>query len=55
MTYKSALSQFNALIRPTVPPKDRPAIREAWCLFLDSLQRNGEITLRQCNWIGPQR
>jgi hypothetical protein len=36
-------------------PRDKPACREAWNNWTDSLHKDGEITERQYNtWEGPK-
>jgi hypothetical protein len=63
MTKTEALAYFKEHILPEVdkqyPPDKRgrpdgPARREAWSNYTDSLQREGQITQKQCDtWIGP--
>lgn len=52
MTFNQAKKEFrkNFLFDKT----DKPAAGQAWCLFVDSLHREGRITDRQVNsWGNP--
>ncbi len=58
MTKAEAVKDFNATIKPAVIArygrKDRPAIREAWVMYVDGLERDGMITGRQAmTWDNP--
>ena len=51
MTYRYALKQFRTLF---VFDGDKPAIRQAWVIYIDSLHRAGLITDRQAEtWDNP--
>jgi hypothetical protein len=49
-------STVNKLFKQmTAHMKDKGAVREAWGLFLDMLQRDGQITSRQYDtWLMPR-
>jgi len=56
MTRQDAIKEFKKYVLPKVirsyGKKDEPAILEAWGIFLDSLQRDGFITMKQYeSWI----
>ncbi len=52
MTYKQAKQQFNQQF--TFDKTDKPAAREAWCIFIDCLHRDGSITDQQVqSWDNP--
>lgn len=54
MTKKQAESLFKASYLPSIPANDKPALRQCWNDFTDSLCRNGEITMRQYGtWTQP--
>lgn len=58
LTYREALAVFNREIKPRVIPedgaRDKPAIGEAWVIYVDNLERNGFITQKQAaNWGNP--
>lgn len=55
MTKKEALKQFNEAWESSNPPaKDKPAKREAWVRYIDSLARFNVITNRQAEtWDNP--
>ncbi len=58
MTKADAVKDFNATIKPAVIArygrKDKPAIREAWVVYVDGLERDGMITERQAmTWDNP--
>jgi uncharacterized protein (DUF2236 family) len=58
MTKKEAENYFREIIRPAIIArygrKDKPAMREAWGDYTDSLCKNGQITQRQYDrWLGP--
>ena len=61
MTKKDAVAQFKAYVLPQVKAQyerdgriDRPARAEAWNDFTDSLQRDGQISMRQYEtWTHP--
>lgn len=55
MTKKEAEREFKLFYLPVIPPRDKPAIREAWNDYTDSLQKNGRISLRQyLTWSHPK-
>jgi len=55
MTKKQAETLFKDCYLPFIPKNDKPALREAWNNFTDSLCKNGEITLRQYEtWTHPR-
>jgi hypothetical protein len=59
MNRPQALKRFKRDVAPSVVARygkrDKPACREAWNDWTDSLYKNGEITQRQYNtWIGPK-
>lgn len=48
MNKREAVKQFKELIlTPEFPRHDKPAVREAWNNFMNSLHREGMITDRQ--------
>lgn len=52
MDYKQAKRLFKE--RFTFDPKDKPEAGEAWCIFVDTLHRDGEITDKQAqSWHNP--
>ena len=54
MTKQEALRYFRKHILPFLDSTDRTAVRTAWNNWTDSLQRDGQITLRQYEtWVGP--
>jgi hypothetical protein len=58
MTKVEAIKEFYTYVLPQVyqayGKRDKPAIREAWNNFTDSLQREGKITEDQYNnWGNP--
>ena len=58
MTKKEAVSIFRETIAPeifkTYGRNDKPAIREAWNNWTDSLCKDGQITMRQYEtWTHP--
>ena len=54
MTKQEALRYFRENIQPHVGP-DSTSIRTAWNDWTDSLQRDGQITMRQYEtWLGPR-
>lgn len=58
MTYKDAVVYFRRYILPEVHKKysktDKPAVRQEWCVYVDSLCRGGEITSKQAAiWDNP--
>ena len=54
-TEKRLRAMFWAEIAPGIPPNDKPALREAFNTWLDSLERDGELTEYQASRItlGP--
>jgi ferric-dicitrate binding protein FerR (iron transport regulator) len=59
MTKAQALRRFRQEVAPSVVARygtrDKPACREAWNNWTDSLHKNGEITARQYDrWLGPK-
>lgn len=56
MTERQARRNFCTLYAPSLPPRDRPALREAWSQYIDSMHRDKQITDRQVqNWVGPEK
>jgi len=54
VTQKQAIREFCRDAK--LPPRDRPALREAWSFYIDNLARDGVITDQQAfRWVGPQR
>ena len=60
MTYEDTCAAYLELILPGVQATehnsvpDRPARNEAWCNFIDGLQKDGKITEEQANdWCLP--
>jgi len=54
MNKKQAVQEFKENILPFIPSNDKPAIREAWHNFTDSLCKDGSITSKQYhNWVNP--
>jgi hypothetical protein len=58
MTKAEAKRQFEAYVLPRVEeqysPTDKPAIRQAWNEWVDSLARDGRITEKQAfSWTSP--
>ena len=52
MTFNKAKKLFAERFR--FDPKDKPEAGEAWCIFIDSLHREGHITDRQVqSWDNP--
>lgn len=52
MTFQKAKALFCELFR--FDPKDKPEAAEAWCIFIDSLHRDGKITDQQVqSWNNP--
>jgi len=53
MTRQEAQAEFCQTIRPSILKQhgrnDRPAMRQAWVIFLDDLHRNDRITDDQVN------
>jgi hypothetical protein len=55
MTYRQALKTFRRDIASRIPRGDKPACREAWNNWTDSLHKDGRITSRQYDtWSGPK-
>lgn len=59
MTKAQALKRFKAEVAPGVAAqhgsRDKPACREAWNNWTDSLRKDGKITTRQYDtWLGPK-
>lgn len=55
MTYRQAVQHWRRYIKPSVPPRDKPALRESWNNFTDELCKDGEITLKQYeSWGQPK-
>ena len=59
MTHQQAMRRFRREVIPGVVSrfglKDKPACRQAWNDYTNSLHRDGEITERQYNtWTGPK-
>ncbi len=57
-TKAEALKDFNATLKPAVIARygrtDKPAMREAWVIFVDGLERDGIISERQAaTWDNP--
>lgn len=50
-TEKNLRAIFWRDIAPSIPPKDKPALREAFNVWLDSLHRDGTVTDYQVNRI----
>ena len=46
MTLKNALKDFKENILPSIPKNDKPAIREAWSMYIDMLIRDGAVQER---------
>jgi len=58
MEYNEASREFIMNILPGIIRhygwRDTPAIREAWGMYIDSLCKNGQITMQQYNtWDTP--
>jgi hypothetical protein len=54
MTKREAERQFREDILPRLSSNDKPARRQAWNDYVDSLQKNGQITERQAfDWDQP--
>lgn len=54
MTYREALKQFNKDIRPLVAKDDKPALGQAWSIYIDDLHRDNIINEKQANlWDNP--
>jgi hypothetical protein len=52
MTFNKAKQLFAERFR--FDPEDKPAAGEAWCIFIDSLHREGKITDQQVQcWNNP--
>jgi hypothetical protein len=52
MTFNKAKQLFAERFR--FDPEDKPAAGEAWCIFIDSLHREGKITNQQVQcWNNP--
>ena len=52
MTFQEAKTSFDE--RFNFDPKDRPEASQAWCIFIDSLHREGKITDQQVRcWDNP--
>jgi hypothetical protein len=52
MTYQQAQKLFKE--RFTFLPTDKPDACEAWCIFIDTLHRDGQITDKQVqSWDNP--
>ena len=49
MNKKEAVKYFNKHIKSLIPKDDKPAIREAWGVYIDSLCKDGTITSKQYN------
>ena len=55
MTKQQAIRDFREHILPALDQTDRPMVRTAWNDYVDSLERNGEITKRQAaTWDQPK-
>lgn len=56
MTKKEATRDFTRYVRDSgISRRDKPALREAWNDYTDSLQKNGLITARQYDtWTQPK-
>jgi hypothetical protein len=59
VTKTQALKRFQREVAPSVVARygksDKPACREAWNNWTDSLHKDGEITSRQYEtWSGPK-
>jgi hypothetical protein len=58
MTKKEAVRRFKDYVLPHVynlyGKKDKPAVRQSWCEFVDSLERDRYITPKQAfTWDNP--
>ena len=56
MNYKDTLRSYKEASKDFLESKkdDKPALREAWHNYIDSLCKDGEITLQQYeNWGNP--
>jgi hypothetical protein len=52
MTFQKAKALFDE--RFNFDPRDRPEASQAWCIFIDSLYREGKITDQQVRcWDNP--
>lgn len=49
MTLKEARKNFRDYVAPNIPKHDRPALDEAWGIYIDSLCKDGTITDKQYN------
>lgn len=56
MTQRQAIRDFCATYGPRLPPRDRPALREAWSYYLDHLIRTDLVSeARGSRWVGPEK
>jgi len=56
MTEQQARRDFCSTFGPSLPARDRPALREAWSNYIDALHRDRQITDSQVQgWTGPER
>ena len=58
MTKVEAVKDFNNHVKPSIIKRygknDKPAMRQAWNDYIDSLQRDGRISMKQANtWDSP--
>jgi len=52
MTFQEAKTLFDE--RFSFDPEDKPEASQAWCIFIDSLHRDGHITDQQVRcWDNP--
>lgn len=52
MTFQKAKALFNE--RFWFDKKDGPEAAQAWCIFIDTLHRDGKITTEQVrSWVNP--
>jgi len=54
LTFREVCALWRETFPKAIPPRDLPARREAWVVFLDDLHRNGRITNHQVQtWDQP--
>jgi len=54
ITKVQAVREFRAVVLPSLPRGDKPAMREAWNGWTDFLCKDGVITTRQYEtWVMP--
>lgn len=54
MTKVEVKARFDADVKPYINSQDKVALRTAWNDFVDTLQKDGQITEHQANtWRNP--